>query len=867
MAIAPGTKLGQYEILGPLGSGGMGEVYRARDSDLRREVAIKVLPEHLSSNNDLLKRFESEARLASSLNHPNIVTIYAIGVSGTTRFTVMELVRGRTLSDELAEGPMPIDRILQIAIQIVEGLSKAHEAGVIHRDLKPQNIMLTPDGLLKIVDFGLSKTVRPPGNPGEASTIHFAADTTAPGVILGTVDYMSPEQAAGRDVDFHSDQFSLGSLLYEMISGKRPFRHPTAVQTLAAIIDSEPMQLKSVNSATPARLEALVRRCMDKDPAKRYASTAEIARDLKDIQGSLVKRMRSHGLTRKIVATGSISLAITAAAFFGTRIPNSFDKILHFAPAASEQQVAVLPFANIGGDPASQAFCDGLVEVLTSKLTQLQPYAKGLHIVPATEIRSEKITSARDALKSFGANVVVTGSMQRGPEKVRLTINVIDSKTMRQLQAASIDAELHDVSVMQDGIVIRVAELLGIRVDGASKESILAGGTTEPSAYDFYVQGRGYLQRFEQLESVDQAIDLFRRATTYDPQYTLAHAALGEAYWRKYAITKDAGLVREAQSVSEKALAGSQNIAGAHFTLALIDAGAGRYEAAVGRLQRALAIDPVNTDYYRELALDYREMGRDQDAIAAYNKAITLQPNSWAGYNGLGALYFVRARYSDAETQFRKAISLTPDNARAYRNLGAALHAQHRYDEAAKMFEKSASLQPSDNLALSNLGATYFMLGRYGDSARTLERALAINDKNYRTWLNFAEAQYWAPGGRDKALAAYEQAAQRAETQLKLNPRQGGVLADLANMYSRTGKAALANDLVRKALEASPEDVEVIYQTGSVYEQLGDRKRALELIGRALAKGYSIDLVRRSPTLTELRKDPQFASIQPQNKQ
>jgi serine/threonine-protein kinase len=871
MAIAAGTKLGQYEVLGPLGSGGMGEVYRARDVDLRREVAIKVLPEHLSSNIDRLRRFEVEARLASSLNHPNIVTIYAIGVSGSTRYTVMELVDGPTLAEEMEHVPLSIDRILQIAIQVADGLAKAHEAGVVHRDLKPQNIMLSRDGFAKIVDFGLSKVVIAPGNSADAETLQ-PADNTAPGILMGTVDYISPEQALGREFDFRSDQFSLGCVLYEMITRQRPFRRATAVHTLAAIIDADPPSAGSINISVPRGLDTIVRRCLEKAPDKRYASTSDIARELREAHATLSRSMTGPADTlnlsgyigfhkKKMVAAGLILAAILASAALAPRIRQSVGG-LHLPSIAQDQQVAVLPFTNVGGDPSAQAFCDGLVEVLTSKLTQLQSQQKGLHIVPASEIRSEKIESAKQALSSFGANVVVTGSVQRGADKVRLTINLVDPKQMRQLQAISIDAELHDISVMQDGIVIRVAEMLGLRMDGDAKSSVLSGGTTEPNAYDYYVQGRGYLQRFEQLESVDQAITLFTSATSRDPQYTLAYAALGEAYWRKYVITKDPSLVQEARTASEKALSGSQNIAGAHFTLALIEAGAGHHESAVASLQRALSIDPINSDYYREMALDLGNLGKIDDAIGAFNKAISLQPNGWANYNAFGAFYYQRARYPEAEAQFRKAISLSPDNARAFRNLGAALYSQDRYDEAAGMFEKSAALQPSDTVALTNLGAVYFMVGRYKDSAQTLERALAINGNSYRTWFNFAEALFWTPGERDKAKQAYEQAAQKADAQLKVNPRQARVITDLADCYSRLGQADRARDLLQQALQISPDEADILYHTGSVYEQLGDRKRALQFIGKALGKGYSRDLVQRSPTLAELRKDPQFASIQ-----
>jgi len=609
---------------------------------------------------------------------------------------------------------------------------------------------------------------------------------------------------------------------------------------------------------------------MAKIPRERFQSTSDLVLELRAIEEEFrsnkvgARTISGRFPNRKsavIMAMALLSLFIFGI-LFGPQVWRSLNPYVQ-TPTTADRVVAILPFTNIGSDPTAQPFCDGLVEVLTSKLTQLQAYRKGLHIVPASEIRSERVTSAREALKSFAADVAVTGSVQRTAEKIRLTINVIDSKTMRQTDAASIDTVARDVSVLQDGIVIRVAELLGARMDSAAKDVVLSGGTTEPNAYDYYVQGRGYLQRFEQIDSVNHAIELFQRAIERDPQYTLAYAALGEAYWRKYVITKDTSLVGDARRLSQKALERSQNVTGAHLTLALIESGAGRYEEAVQELHQVLAIDPVNADAYRELAIAYRNMGKPDEAETAFKKAIEFQPNSWAGYNSLGVFYFQRTQYAEAEAQFRKAIDLTPDNARAYRNLGATYHSQHRYEEAAAMFEKSAALQPSDNIALTNLGATYFFLGQYARSARTVERALAINDNSHVTWLNLADALYWSPNERDKAKAAYEQSAQRAEAQLKLNPRQASVIVDLADACSRIGQQARSRELLQQALKQSQE-ASVLYRAGTVYEQLGERARALDLIGQAIRKGYSRDLMERSPTLAELRKDSRLHRIENQ---
>src|SRR5262249_36039630 len=287
MAVSPGTRLGPYVVLSPLGSGGMGEVWRARDTRLSRSVAIKVLPSEVSSDGDRLRRFEKEARAASALNHPNIVTIYEVEKSDSTSFIVMELVEGKTLREVLAGGALTIRRLLGVATQIADGLAKAHSVGIVHRDLKPENVMVTKEGLVKILDFGLAKLARPESEEGQTTQAPTVSEGTRPGIVMGTVSYMSPEQASGHPVEFRSDQFSFGSILYEMATGKQAFRRATPAQTMAAIIQNEPEPIASLAPKTPTPLRWIVERCLAKEPRERYASTEDLARDLASVRDHL----------------------------------------------------------------------------------------------------------------------------------------------------------------------------------------------------------------------------------------------------------------------------------------------------------------------------------------------------------------------------------------------------------------------------------------------------------------------------------------------------------------------------------------------------------------------------------------------------
>jgi serine/threonine-protein kinase len=864
-ALDSGTMLGAYEILAPLGSGGMGDVYRARDTHLNREAAVKVLSPIFAHDPNLLLRFRREAHVLASLNHPNIVTIYDVGQDGGTVYIAMELVDGKALAERLASGAMPIRDVLDIATQIAAGLAVAHESGIVHRDLKPKNVMIRKDGLTKILDFGLSKLA--PGFPTPASDV--AAVATEKGVLLGTIDYMSPEQASGLATDFRSDQFSFGSLLYEMLTGKRPFHRESGTQTLAAIIEDEPKPIASLNPRVPAALETIVRRCMAKKPEKRYASTRELARQLKEIHdSSATEETRSlpaiAGMyLRRLPLWVELVLAIAVVAAGISIVALRIPERLHVWSASlfpiTEKQLVVLPFTNVGNDPQNQGFCDGLVEILSSKLSQLEQFQRTLRVVPSTDVLREGIVSVREARQTFGATLAITGSMQRTENRVRLTINLVDPQTMRQLKSKTIDTESHDISVLQDGVVLEVAELLDVKLSSQAKQVLAIGGTTVPSAYEYYMQGRGYLQRYEVAQNVDTAISLFNLALGQDRRYALAEAGLGESYWRKYEQTKDTRWAEQAKKSSAAAIGLNDKLAQVYVTLGMIHTGTGHFDEAVQNLQKALTLDPINSDAYRELAKTYQQMGRLKDAESAYMNAIAVRPAYWGTHNDLGGFYYHLGRYAEAEKQFRTVVELTPDNARGYSNLGVIAYSQKRYEEAAKMYEKSVAIKPS-GAAYTNLGTVYYMLGQYDEAARYYELTIQMNDRNLRWWHNLATAYQWSHN-QEKARAAFQRTAALAEEQRRVNPRDASLLILLADAYAMLGQPQHARELLGEALALAPDAVADMFQASVVYEQLRDRELALRWIAKAVKGGYPRDLVEKDPTLAQLRLDPRFQAL------
>jgi serine/threonine-protein kinase len=880
-------RFGRYELLEKLGAGGMGEVWRARDQDLQRDIAVKFLPERFASDPRRLGRFAQEARAASSLNHPNIVTIHEIGETSGLPYIVMELVEGQTLRALVHGRPLPPQRLLGIGGQLADGLAKAHAAGIVHRDLKPENVMVRSDGFAKILDFGLAKLRASDSGGGDAVWFDSNEPTwpggspspqTAAGVVLGTVGYMSPEQARGRGVDYRSDQFALGAILYEMATGQQAFRRETPAQTLAAIIEQPPEPIATLNPAFPAPARWIIERCLAKEPAERYASTLDLARELHNVRehlaevGSSGASGSTSGATmpprrprRPLWVAGIAAAALLLVGGAFAVVPPLRERLtvaLKLRPVPREKGIAVLPFRTTSPEQDDQYRSDGLTETLAARLSQLERFHGSLWVVPASEVRQAGVTSAEGARRAFGVTLIVTGSLQRIGDRLRLNASLVDAVGLRQLRALGPSDYRPDDLSLQDEMVEQVARMLEVALGPQEQQVLQAGGTSVGTAYALYLQARGHLQRYEQTDSLEQAISLLQQALQQDPAYALAYAGLAEAQWRLYRLTKNPDLVELARKGCERALRLNDLLAPVHVTLGIIRAGTGEAERALTDFDRALALDPTDADAVREKAQAYETLGRAKEAEDTYLRAIRLRPAYWGNHSGLGALYWRQGRYAEAERAFRRVIELTPDNVRGYANLGGILHVAGRDEEAVAALDRSMAIRPT-YAAASNLGTIQFMSGRFVAAARAYEKALELDAHDYRLWRNLAASHYWAPGERAKAGAAYERAARLAEEQIRVNPRDAAVLVDLADCHAMLGDRERSRGELAKALALAPHDVEVQQTAASVYEQLGDREAALRWTRRALAAGYPREQLERDPGLAALRADPRFPRAEP----
>ena len=854
----PSSVVSHYRLLDALASGGMGVVYRAEDTELGRKVALKFLPPQIIHDSRRKERLREEARTASALNHPNICTIYEVGEEQGELFIAMEYVEGRPLSEYIRERGMPLSSVLRYGKQIAAALEHAHSRGIIHRDLKPVNIIVTPDGDAKILDFGLAKRC----DPHEVSrkTLQAAPTESIPG-LAGTLPYMSPEQFEGNEATTRSDIWSLGVVLYEMVTGLTPFGGENLYRLCTAII-REPLPALPQN--VPVGLAAVIRRCLEKEPSQRYQRASEVKAALEALDSSgasaLPPPMPARGALRFVLWASSI-VAVAGITTGGVWLAKRHRTEAHrFAGQSSPQQMqlaVLLPEPSARADEA--AFESGLAETLTSRLTELTE-RHPLAVTPASEMRSRHVETLDRARQEFGINYGLVLNIQRTAAQMRVNYALVDARSHQQLRAGTITAAAGDPFALQDQVSARIVDALMLELGPQEKRALAAHGTTEPAAYDFYLQGRGYLQDYVKLENVENAIALFQRALEKDPAFASADAGLGEAYWRKYQLTHDSHWADAATELCRTAAERGAALAAAHACLGRVFAGTGNYDKALEQYQRAVELEATNDNAQAGLAGTYEQLGRLDDAEKSFKQAIAMRPEYWAGYNRLGLFYQRHARYEDAAAMYSQVVSLAPDSFTGYYNLGGVRILQGKYAEAIPFLEQSLSIRPTAD-ARSNLATAYFQMRRYSEAAAHFEEAVKMDEKNYLLWGNLGDAYYWAPGRRAEAARAYGKAIELGEGKLRVNSRDAEVLSSLAMYHAMRGERKPALDDLSAALQLKPKSPDLLFNAGIAYQQLGETIPALDALEKAEAAGVSPATLRDTPNFDGLRANPRFLRL------
>ena len=857
----PAQLISHYRILEPLGSGGMGTVYKAEDTTLHRTVALKFLPESVAHTAKVYGRLKREACTASVLNHPNICTIYEVGEDAGEMFIAMEYIEGHTLADLIRQGPLPIEKVLRYSAQISSALAHAHEKGVIHGDLKPLNIVVTPNGDAKILDFGLARR----SNPMEFDHKTLQTATAESNFALGgTFPYMAPEQIEGSDASARTDIWSFGVVLYEMISGTRAFHGANLFLLCNSILRDQPRSLPPV---VPAGLKTVVSRCLEKEPERRYRRAGEARAALEAVDPSTAQDSKVGGVTttpaahRSRLWTALIAFALILLVAIGISvIRNGKSDVRSKSPGPIPSRVllGILPPSS-SSDPAESAFDAGLVDTLNSRLGELST-RHSFFVIPMNSTIEKRVTTIDDARQQFGVNLVLVLNIQQASGNVRVNYALVDARSHEQARSGSITAPSSDPFALQDQVFEKVAASLELQLQPQEGRSRAYGGTTEPAAFDFYIQGRGYLQDYVVPEKVENAITLFARALEKDPNYPAATAGLGEAYWRKFQLTHEHQWADAAVSTCQKATRLGPTLAEAHYCLGRALSTQGEYEKSVEQYRRALDLDPGSDDVYGGLAAAYEKLGRLEEAEDLYKQAVAARPAYWATHNWLGLFYMSHARYDEAAAMFSQVTSLAPDSFIGFYNLGGVRVLQGKYDEAIPLLERSLDIRPTAN-ALSNLGTAHFQMRRYAESAMDFERAVKLDSKSYEIWGNLGDACYWASGRRAEAANAYATAISLGEENLRHNPRDAQLVAYLAQYHAMRGEQKPALDKIDSALRLQPKNPDILLASAIVYQQLGDSRRALNSLDKAVSLGISPEMLRDTPNFNALSDNRRFLAL------
>ena len=604
----------------------------------------------------------------------------------------------------------------------------------------------------------------------------------------------------------------------------------------------------------------MIVRCLAKDPGQRFRRASELQAVLESIQGGRGESLHPPALgeirARRIAAVVFLLLAVSFLGFYAVhRQTSGLAKVEAVEPA----QLVVLPLSKAGVSSEGDAFANGLAQTLTSRLGKLSSH-HGIQVVPASEVRDGNVTTLQEANRRFGATLGLELSVERSGDLVRVNYALVDAKKHLQLRGDTITTLASDPFGLEDKVADSVENALQIELQPDERKQLAKRGTTSPSAYDYYLRGKGYLEDFQKPENINSAIAEFDHALEQDPNFAIAYAGLGNAYWEKYKVSKNADWVKRAKLACERAVTMQEIDAAGHTCLGTVYTGTGEYESAVGQFKLAADLQPTDDVAYKGLAFAYERLNEPTQAEQIFKKAIGLRPNYWANYNWLGELYFRQGDFGSAEAMFLEVTRLTPDSYVGYGNLGIGYLSEGEYTKALPMLERSVSIQPTAENT-SNLAALYFQLRQFSDAARLNEKAIKLNDRNYEVWGNLGDAYYWSPGERLKSVSAYSTAIKLGNEQLKVNPRNANLLGYIAAYYAMVGQREQAMDYIHRALVIAPSNSELLFSAALVYKQFGKNDDCLQYLASAISAGMPSSMLKDTPNFDDLHNDERFQEL------
>ncbi len=874
--LQPGVLFGgRYEIMGVLGQGGMGAVYKARDRELDRLIALKVIRPELATDPAILARFKQELILSRNITHKNVVRIYDLGEADGVRFISMEYVDGEDLRTLLRrQGKFSPKEAIAVVEQVCRALDSAHSEGVIHRDLKPQNIMRDKHGRIVVMDFGLARSL---GDSGMTQT----------GAIVGTMEYMSPEQALGATLDQRSDIFSAGLIFYELLTGKAPYDAETAIASLMKRTREDARSASDVDPSVPKSLSAIVSRCLEREPANRYHSAVELLQQLAaweanpgiSIEG--LSKMIAHPIVRRSrfsldlpgkswMWLAGAALVIVLATFAGRTLLNrpatssgdvSGEMSGEIAPGIPSlkqgKYVAILPLKQIGDPKALGYVADGIQEALAAKLFQL----KEVHLASADAVNkaAAKDMPLAKLAHELGVNLVLQGSVQGNSDKLRVTLSLDEAATGKRVWSEEFPGAPDDVLTLEDQIYGNVAAALALKPTGEEQARVGAHPTENVKAYDLYLQGRNTLRNGNSQDAYRQAVGFFEQAIDKDPNFALAYTGLADSSVQMYGETKESIWAQKATLAAQQAERLANNLPEVHLSLGNVYSTTGKNTEAVAELKKALELAPNSDEAYRNLGFAYSRSGQSDQAIAAYRKAVDANAYNWLNHIALGKAYLELGDAAKALPEFQKVTELTPDNPLGYGDVGSLYLREGRWSEAIPEFQKSLALAPRA-ATYSDLGTAYFFLKNYDEATKNYEKAVEMTPNDEELLGNLGDSYRWS-GHSDQAATAYSKAISLAFQELQVDPRSASIMGDLGLLYAKKGDATNALQYTNQARAIKPDDLQLMYSEAQVKTLIGKPEEALKSLKQALEKGWPPQEAWNDPELQKLQALPQFSQL------
>lgn len=707
-----GKTISHYNIVSQLGEGGMGVVYEAEDTNLGRHVALKFLSPAMANDDSLLQRFQREARAASSLNHPNICTIHGIEQFDSQHFIVMELLDGQSLADRIRTGPLDIDQVIGLGVQIADALESAHSKGIIHRDLKPANIFVTSRGQAKILDFGLAKIDNQKTDAASNIPTAIADGLTTPGTAMGTVAYMSPEQARGEITDTRTDIFSFGTILYQLATGKMPFQGDTNAVVFDSILNRDPVSFTEVNPALPQELDRIVSQTLEKDRDLRFQSATEVKTALKRLKRDLDSGRHSGE---------------TSSAIHMSKMPSA-------ATPVHEHSIAVLYFENLSGMKEDEYLRDGITEDITtelSKIRRLKTFSRAV-VLPYRD----KTVTAGQVGNELGASYVLTGSLRRAGNRLRINAQLLDAATDFPLWSERYDREMEDVFAVQDEIASKIAAALRITLSPQEQKALAEKPTENLHAYDLYLRGRNFARRVGR-QDMQFALQMYENAVSLDPDFAVAHAAVANVCAQfYYYFERKQEWIDRVHAATKRAISTGRDEPEIRCAEAWLDFAQGRYDEAVAKCRSALSRDPDIDGGYNLLGRALFEAGRYQEVVDMMEDILAHAGENYNNtipiHNALGAMGKTEAlkNYTYREIALYEAqLKKTPEDARVRVLLAGNYAYQGRFDDAQREIDLAMALRPDDTMILYNIACTQCEMDKPKDAMNTLKKAW---DAGYR---------------------------------------------------------------------------------------------------------------------------------------